>query len=80
MVHLLDARTPVLVSGAGEAYHFGPIHMINMQHLFMLNRDRFYYADATVPERHGGTSGVAIISMIVNGYCHKPMKESLAKD
>ncbi len=80
LVHLHDARTSVLVSEAGGAHHFGPIRMVDIQHIFTLNRHRFSYADPTVSTRHGGKSGMAIISMVVNGYCHRPMKEDLAKD
>ncbi len=79
-VHLHDQRTSILVSGAGESHHFGPITMVSVQHLFMANWHRFKYANPTVATRHGGNSGMGIISMVINDYSHKPMKTQLPQD
>ncbi len=76
VVHLHHPNTSVLVSGARESHHFGPIQMVDVQHLFMANRHCFSYADPTVATRHCGKCGLAIISMVTNDYCHKPMKSS----
>ncbi len=79
VVHLHHPDTNVLVSGAGESHHFGPIKMVDV-HLFMANRHRFSYADPTVATRHRGKCGLAIVSMVTNNYCLKPMKIQLAQD
>ncbi len=56
------------------------VSMVDVQHLFMANRHRFSYADPTVAFRHRFKCGLAIVSMVTNDYCHKPMKIELAQD
>ncbi len=80
VIHLHHPDTNVLVSGAGESHHFGPIRMVDVQHLFMANRHCFSYADRTVATRHRGKCGLVIVSMVTNNYCHKSMKIQLAQD
>ncbi len=80
MVKACQATTMVLASGGSESLHFGSICMADVQHLFTLYWHRFPYADPMVVMCDGGKSGVAIISMVVNDYCHKLMKKELAED
>ncbi len=78
--HLWDALTVVLVLVSGESRHFRPICLVGVQHLFTLNRHWFSYTNSSMSLKHFGKSGVALISMITNNYCHKPMKRNLAED
>ncbi len=80
VIHLHDKRTTIRVSGAGESHQFGPITIVDIQHLFMANWHRFKYVDPTVATRHSGKSGLGIISMVTNNYCYKLMKIQLAQD
>ncbi len=79
VIHLHHLDTSVLVSGAGESHHFGPIRMVDMQHLFVAHWHCFMYADPTVADCHWGKCRLVIVSMVINDYCHKPMKIQLAQ-
>ncbi len=80
VLHLQDPNTTVLISGARERRHFGPMTTVDAQHLYTLNKHRFKFTDPAVSQWHQAKSGLTIISMVVNDYSHKPMKNALARE
>ncbi len=77
--HLRHVNTTVLVSGSHEGYHFGPIRIVDFQHLFTIHRHHFMYSNRDIALGDNNKCDVPIIGMLVNDYCHKPIKEELAK-
>ncbi len=80
LVNLLHCHsTYVLVSGEDEGVHFGPIHMVDVQQLYLKHRCFFSFFNPEVSMYDGGKSDLAIIGMVTNDYCHKPIEEAVAK-
>ncbi len=79
LVACFNARFIRFISGARETRHFGPMTTVDV-HLYTLNKHWFKFTNLAVSQQHQAKRGLTIISMVVNDYSHKPMKNTLAKE
>ncbi len=76
--HLQISCTHVLVCG-DESQPFGTFHGVDIQRLFILYKETFFYHDERNRKDYDKT-GLAIIGMIAGDYTHKPIDKDTDKD
>ncbi len=68
----------ILVSGAEEKY-FPGVDVYDVQELMYSHRASFKYSNPQVKILDGAKTGLAMVSMVANGYTHKPIKKKVAE-
>ncbi len=76
---LYSTNSFILVSGANKEEYFPELDTYDIQDLMYNHRSSFKYSNPRVSVLDGTKTGLAIISMVANGYTHKPIKKKVAE-
>ena len=76
---LYSTNSFVLVSGANEEEYFPGVDTYDIQDLMYNHRSSFKYSNPWVSVLDSAKTGLAIMSMVANGYTHKPIKKKVAE-
>ncbi len=76
---LYNTNAFILVSGGAEKEYFPGVDMYDVQELMYSHHSSFKYSNPQVKILDSAKTGLAIMSMVANGYTHKPIKKKVAK-
>ncbi len=76
---LYNTNAFVLVSGVNKEEYFPGVDTYDIQDLMYSHRSSFKYSNPRISVLDGAKTGLAIMSMVANGYMHKPIKKKVTE-